>query len=182
MVVLAFTLLAAACGGDENGEPGVASLDDTVAPVSDGGSPAPDTEQQALQFATCMRDQGIDLPDPTVDADGNVEFVPPPGFQPGDLEDILDASENCQEFLEGTLFGSEVPDLTAATDVLLDFAQCIRENGFDLPDPDFSLVLDDPANAPAAGPFGDVDLNDPDLLAALGNCQDLLSELGIAGS
>ena len=181
-VLVVLALLAAACGGDDNGEPGVATLDDTVAPVSDGSDIAVDTEQQLLQFATCMREQGIDLPDPTVDADGNVQVVPPPGFQPGDLEEIFDAAEQCQQFLEGVTLGFDTTDLAAATDLLLDFAGCMRDNGFDLPDPDFSFVLDDPANAPTAGPFGDIDLDDPDFAAAFAACDDIVGQLGSVGS
>lgn len=177
--VLLLTLVAAACGDDE--APAVASLERTSTTLTDQ-DPQVDTEQQVLRFAECMREQGIDLPDPTVDAEGNVEFVPPPGFQPADLEEIFDAAENCEEFLEGVSLGFDTTDLAAATDVLLDFSACMRENGFDLPDPDFSFAFEDPENVPPAGPFGDVDLEDPAFLAAFAACQDIIGDLGTVGN
>ncbi len=128
-----------------------------------------------------MRDQGLEWPDPFVDASGEPRIQLPAGFQPADLDEIFDAAEECGEFLEGVPLAVDATDLSAATDLLLEFARCMRENGFDLPDPDFSLVLD-PANAPPAGPFGDVDLDDADFVAAFENCDDIVGRLGFVGN
>ena len=67
-------LVATACGGAEDDVAvGVASLSDqaTSSTALADGEMSSD-EQALLAFTRCMREQGVDLPDPTVDADGNV--------------------------------------------------------------------------------------------------------------
>ena len=172
--------LVAGCGDDDGGDDGVVSLEDTEQATA--GTPAVDAERSLLEFAVCMRDQGLDWPDPSVDSDGNAQIELPEGFEPADLEGIFEAAEACQGFLEGIPLAFDSTDLTAVTDLLLDFAICMRANGFDLPDPDFSLVLGDPDDAPPAGPFGDVDLADPDFLAAYERCDDIVGQLGSVGN
>ena len=69
---LVLALVAAACGGDGSSE-GVASLEGVTAddPVSatEESPTGVDVEEAMLAFAQCMRDQGLDIEDPTVDAD-----------------------------------------------------------------------------------------------------------------
>ncbi|MXY80245.1 MAG: hypothetical protein F4Y94_11345, partial [Chloroflexi bacterium] len=69
-------------------------------------------EERLLRFADCMRDNGVDFPDPIVEADGSVQF----GFRPGaggggrlqELTrdpDLPAAREACEGLLEGLSFG-----------------------------------------------------------------------------
>ncbi len=170
----ALALVAAACGdgGSSSGE--IASLEGASTTLG-----VAETEEQLLDFAQCMRDQGVALPDPTVDAEGNPQLAPPDDFDPGNLDELIDAAEQCEEFLEGITLGFQDFDLTAATDTLLGFAECMRENDFDLPDPDFSLIDPQSGSIPTAGPFGDIDLEDPDFLSAFAVCGDLIADLGV---
>jgi hypothetical protein len=183
IAVVAISLVAAACGGgsDDAAGDGVASLEraTTQAPVATDPAPG-DTEQQLLAFAECMRAEGVDLPDPTVDADGNPQLVPPDDFELEDLDALQDAAEACEEYLEGVALGFEDLDLTSLTDTLVEFAACMRDNGYDLPDPDFSLIAPDAEEIPSGGPFGDVDFTDQDFLDALEVCQDLITNLGVS--
>ncbi|MEM9202085.1 MAG: hypothetical protein AAGC53_10510 [Actinomycetota bacterium] len=100
-------------------------------------------EELALAFANCMRDEGIDFPDPTVAADGSVSLLPPGSaanlpFEPGSPE-FEAATDVCGERLQGASFlPSGDDDLTEIQDDLLDFAQCLRDLGFDVDDPDIS--------------------------------------------
>ncbi|MEM9519091.1 MAG: hypothetical protein AAGA37_07230 [Actinomycetota bacterium] len=100
-------------------------------------------EELALAFANCMRDEGIDFPDPTVAADGSVSLLPPGSaanlpFEPGSPE-FEAATDVCGELLQGASFlPSGDDDLTEIQDDLLDFAQCLRDLGFDVDDPDIS--------------------------------------------
>lgn len=187
--LIALTLLLVACGGggDDDATAGVASLDETETTTESSVAPAAveaDTEEQLLEFAQCMRDQGIDMEDPTVDANGNIGFG---GFGGGDgppPEGIREAALECEDFLDGLqLFGRDF-DLTELEDTVLEFAQCMRDNGYDMPDPDFSSFAQPPADGEggeggrAVGPFGDIDFTDPDFVAAQEACEDILAEFG----
>jgi len=77
IVLLALAALAAGCGGP-GGADGVATLDGTsttvtVAQRAEEGEV--DLEEALLAFAACMREEGIDMPDPELDAEGNVRLV-----------------------------------------------------------------------------------------------------------
>ena len=172
-------LVAAACGGGGGNGDGVASLEGSDTTVSMEQIEV-DTEQQLLRFAACMREQGVDLPDPTVDIDGNVQLEPPPGFDPAaDTGQLIEAAGECREYLEGVALGFEDIDLVAVTDTLVEFAACMRANGFDLPDPDFSLMDPGSGSIPTAGPFGNVDFGDQDFLDAFAVCDELIMNLGV---
>ena len=57
----------------------------------------------------------------------------------------------CGELLEGATLGfREGFDRTELEDTLVEYAACMRENGYDMPDPDFSGS----GAGPGAGPGG----------------------------
>jgi hypothetical protein len=173
-------LVAAACSG--NGDPaGVASLDDVVAALSPPEQPAAevDSEQAMLDLAACLRENGIDIEDPTVDADGNVQFGGLRGAAENsgvDPETARAAMEACVENIEGVSLGRRGDDfdVTAFQDALLEFAACMRSNGYDMPDPDFSGGGGGPGGG-GGGPFGQIDRADPDFIAAEEACSDIMS-------
>ena len=140
-------------------------------------------EERLLRFADCMRDNGVDFPDPTVDADGSVQFGFRPGAGGGDElrelgrdPDLPTAREACEGLLEGLSFGpgSGNFDTTELQDTLLEFAQCMRDNGVDMGDPDLSNFGPGGGDdGPGGGPFGGaIDFGDPDVVAALEVCQE----------
>ena len=148
-----------------------------------GGDEDLSDEERLLRFADCMREHGVDFPDPVVEADGSVRF----GFRPGaggageaqELgrdPDLLAAREACEDLLEGLSFGSGSGDfdITESQDTLLEFARCMRANGVDMGDPDLSSFGPGGDNdGPGGGPFGDaIDLQDADVVAALEVCQE----------
>jgi hypothetical protein len=84
---LALMLAMAACGGGGGGggggkTGGVASLggDKPTATTSPGGG---DSTQEALAFARCMRQHGINMPDPKITAEG-IDQPPAPGVHRDD--------------------------------------------------------------------------------------------------
>lgn len=181
VLVAAFATLAAACGGGASTE-GVASLSTSAtstAPLDDGVEQS--REEALLAFAECMRDNGVDIEDPTVDADGNLRLTPPGGepgrIAPGD-DDFREAREACGELLDGAAlaFGGDF-DRTELEDTLVAFAECMRDNGYDMPDPDFSSF--GPGAGGGGGPFGGIDRDDPTFQAAAEACGDILA--GFAG-
>jgi hypothetical protein len=187
--VIALALVAAACGGGDDAGSGVASLED----AADRATEAADTEEvnpaeaedALLEFAQCMREQGVDMEDPTVDADGNLAL----GFRAGgagdvDFETVEAARQACEVHLEGVTRGFRRGDDTEFQDTLLEFAQCMRDNGIDMPDPDFSSFgpgNDDEGQPGAArGPLGELDPNDPQFESAMEACEELLPGFGRA--
>ena len=50
----------------------------------------------------------------------------------------------------------------------------MRDNGFDMPDPDFSRFALPGEDGPGAGPFGDLDPEDPAFEQAFQSCEDSL--------
>jgi hypothetical protein len=199
MMTAALALVAVACGGGGANLEGVASLSDpdaaTTVPAPDGstggdstdGSDAEvDTEQALLDFAECMREHGIEIEDPSISGEGGgfIRIGPPPGAGGADgdnpdFEEMQAAREACSEFLEGITQQFGEIDPTERQDQALEFAQCMRDQGIDMPDPDFSDFGpgvqgeeggDDEARG---GPFGDFDPEDPAFQAALEECGDV---------
>jgi hypothetical protein len=67
-------------------------------PTSAGGLDGPlnqDTQARILALAACMRQEGIDFPDPTFDAQGRMQFgADGPGIDPSDPA-VADALNTC---------------------------------------------------------------------------------------
>jgi hypothetical protein len=171
-LLVALGLVAAACsGGTTNTD--VASLDtdaDDIQTQSDDGSiPG---EESVLAFTACLRDEGLNVDDPAVDAEGNL--VPPTphaiAAETLDMAAVHSAFDACQGLLEGVAFGLSAEDLTGREDELLAFAVCMRDNGYDMPDPDFSGD-----GHSGAGPFGDaIDTDDPVFQTAAQSCEGII--------
>jgi hypothetical protein len=118
----------AACGG-KGGDDGVASADGGTAKASASASPSQTLNPQdaALKFAQCMRQNGVDMPDPG--ADGRIQIRANPGNQ----SKVQAAMKKCQHFMQGGRIGN--PDDPKVRDRMLKFAQCMRQHGVDVPDP-----------------------------------------------
>lgn len=126
--VLAAVLLASACS-------------DGSTPDDDADNSNPD-EAAELAHAQCMRDHGIDWPDP-VFADGQWEIRPGPGV---DLESATykEAEAECARLRraaepdEADVLGpADRAELEEDMDAMLVFAACMRQHGIDFPDPQF---------------------------------------------
>jgi hypothetical protein len=133
----ALILVLTACGGNGDSDD-VASLTDTTGQSTtegsgDNGSGAlseEEREEAELEYAQCMREHGIDFPDPV---NGRFQHR----GEPGDAEKMEEAQEACGDILEGIvpqLSEEEEAELQEAT---LEFARCMREHGIDFPDPQF---------------------------------------------
>ena len=178
IVILVVALLAAACGGGDD-EAGVASLDDTTTTLAGGETAEQTDEEILLEFTQCMRENGVELGDPIVDADG---------FATLDFESIGDVDQDdaeaafrvCGDLLEGLAFGFEQLDTAEFRDTLLEFAQCMRDQGVDFPDPDFTNLFQLPQEGEGefTGPFGDIDPDDPEFQAGLEECSFILAGFG----
>jgi hypothetical protein len=142
----------AACGGGGGSGNGaeVASIDDTSPDTTTDGTTgdtvadAPtDPEEAMLAFTECMRDHGVDMPDP--------EMAKPAtgGAKPGNAVIAVDgdpndpmfqkANEACEPLMAN--MRSDLEDdperLAEMKEQMLAFAQCMRDQGIDMPDPTF---------------------------------------------
>jgi hypothetical protein len=135
---LGLALALAACGGSPDG--------DRVASLSGGGvttttngtakAAAKDPQQAALDFAKCMREHGIDMPDPEVNEQGGIRMRvggPGGGARP-DPKKLEAAQKACGNLIGGGGDGDRQLD-PAQRDAMVAFARCMREHGIDMPDP-----------------------------------------------
>ena len=129
-------------------------------------------EDMALAFVACVREAGFDeMPDPTVNADGSVQLLPPGQQQLLGDPDFQEAAEGCVDLIEEATFFQAAPDISDFADSLLEFAQCLRDNGLDVDDPDLSRFVP----GQGARMFGDdFDPQDPANADAIAACQGLL--------
>jgi hypothetical protein len=132
-----------------------------------GGSSSdePTSEDAAFEFAECMREQGIeDYPDPQVDDNGVITSGPddPEDLSPQEQVVWQEAQEACQGILDqASPAGREEPsaeELAERQDQALSQAQCMRDRGWDLPDPEItedggiSMPISPDADSPIPGP------------------------------
>jgi hypothetical protein len=129
---------AAACGGSPDGD-GVATLGGDGAGDQQGtgggsGSASKDPQEAALEFAKCMREHGVDMPDPEVDSQGRIRVTARAGRGQADPKKLDEAQRACGHLMGG---GGEGPGRLdpKAQDAMLAFARCMREHGIDMPDP-----------------------------------------------
>jgi hypothetical protein len=124
----AAVLTLAACGDPGGGTAGKASPRDRA-------------QEGALKFAKCMRENGIDMPDPQVGDNGLVRIGPGPGEggqgpQDPSSPEHRKALDECGKHLQEG--GGEAPDqadLAEHRDAFLAYARCMRTEGIDMPDP-----------------------------------------------
>lgn len=141
---LSLSLLAAACGGASgDGGNGVASAGGGNAASAGDKKGKADPQQAGLDFARCMREHGVDVPDPKGTDGGMVLIGPGPGdggARPGaePPAGFEEANKACRHILEDLIQdGGRAVD-PEDQDRALEFARCMREHGVDTPDPDFS--------------------------------------------
>jgi hypothetical protein len=146
--IVAILILLTACGAAS----GVATIDG-----ADGATPTPspsagpeDPEEALFAFAECMREQGIDMPDPVIrrfEAGSGADEGPDvttdeagpaeePNFDPSS-DEFQAAEAECGHLLEGlgALEPGEREELSPEPEeALLAFTECMREHGIDMPD------------------------------------------------
>ncbi|GAA4096622.1 hypothetical protein GCM10022214_70450 [Actinomadura miaoliensis] len=130
IAALAVLAGAAACGSRDGGS-GVASAGGAAAKASASPSRSLSPEDAMLKFAQCMRANGVDVPDPK-DGDPQTMRI---GGKGADRDKLQDAMEKCRPYL---VAGGKMPDLKdpEVRDRYTRYAQCMRQQGVDIPDPD----------------------------------------------
>ena len=146
--LLAASLLLAACGGSGS--------KDTAG--SDSAS-----EQAALKFARCMRQHGVNVPDPGTHGEISVRIGP------GDKAKADAAQKACGHYLRSLARQSASPaQIQRMRDAALKYARCMRSHGVDFPDPKFKSGGMMQFGGPGLNP------NDPSFKAADKACRGLM--------
>ncbi|NUU25294.1 MAG: hypothetical protein HOV68_27890 [Streptomycetaceae bacterium] len=129
--------LSACSSGSDDGD----KKDDRVASLGDQNGKDPSTSPEAaagdkgdmVKYASCMREHGVDMPDPAGPGSTMAgQAIPAPGS--ADEAKLNDASAACRKWLPN---GGEVSEKDKAEqrEKQLKEAQCLREHGLDVPDP-----------------------------------------------
>jgi hypothetical protein len=134
---LGLVLALAACGEAPDGDR-VASLSGAGATTTTGAGragAAKDPQQAALDFARCMRANGVDMPDPEVDDQGRIKLRIGPGGagKRPDPKKLEAAQKACGSLIGGGDGDRQIDP--AERDAMVAFARCMREHGIDMPDP-----------------------------------------------
>lgn len=131
-------LTAAGCGGN-NGDD-TADGDLPVAADASSGAPSDDSstggdldpQDAMLKFAQCMREHGIDMPDP--EPGGGISLNGE-GLSEAEMEAAQAACQKWMDMAEPEDGGHELTEEEKQS--FLDMAQCMRDRGYDFPDPVF---------------------------------------------
>lgn len=173
------SLVLAACGGSSSASPGIASIAGDTTTSTSAATPAAsaaDREATLMKASQCMRDNGIaDFPDPVVDSNGNAR--PGQGLRDLDRNDptVKKALDACQQYFTAARPQFTPDQQQKLQDALLKYAKCLRDNGFNMPDPQFGTG----GGGPGGGAFRDINRNDPAFKKADTVCQPLLA--GVRG-
>ena len=127
--------MTAACGdsdkGDDGGLPDAAGASTSASASADDETDL-DPEDAMLKFAECMRDQGVDVPDPTP---GGGLHVDGRGLSRDQMEAANEACQKWMDMAEPEDAGEPLTEEEKQS--FLDMAACMRERGWNYPDPTF---------------------------------------------
>jgi hypothetical protein len=167
-------LALGACGGSDGG----------------GGATGPAKTQDtafegALKFSKCMRDHGVDFPDPQRVGQGAIKLTGR-NINPNDPS-TKTAQKACQKYMQ--IGGGETVDpakRAALQEAGLNYARCMRQHGVDMPDPQMSgkggvtFQAGPGAKNQAAGPSGKLGVNpdSPAFKTADKACNHFLGAIG----
>ncbi len=138
---------------------------DPDAEASQAPSEELDDEQAILDLVACLRDNGLDIPDPQFGPEGPT-FADPSVILGIDLtgDTFIDAMDACEEFLEAVMPEVDPEQQAEQVEQQLVLAECMRREGIeDFPDPD-------PVQGFTFRDMGSFDPFDPDFQQAFVTC------------
>jgi hypothetical protein len=124
-------LALAACGGGEDPAPASSGPGDSNPPALDEK-----TKQAMLGFARCLRQHGVNVPDPKFDDSGGAMMqVRGRGMTPERMRDAEQACARYQKQIKPPAMSKEQQEKFKRE--ALANARCMRRHGIDMPDPQF---------------------------------------------
>jgi hypothetical protein len=119
---------------DSDGGPGGGSATGPgMVVMQRNASDDPEVQDAFVRYARCMRDHGIDMPDPGAEGQTRIEIDDPDAWEA--------AEEECRPIIEEVVGTFEPPseeEQARMREQALEFSKCMREHGIDMPDPEFS--------------------------------------------
>jgi hypothetical protein len=159
-VITLLGLALAGCGGS-GGSDGVASAGGGAAAGPSASAEPVSDDERRLKFAECMRENGVDVPDPEPGGDGGMRVLLGEGVDP---QKARAAMEKCRSHLPNGGEGMRLDP--EQLENLRKLAQCMRDNGVeDFPDPSADGTVQ------FGGGDRNIDPNDPTVRAAMEKCQ-----------
>jgi hypothetical protein len=118
------------CGSDSNDVPSLAAT-----PTPGAADEVLDNEALMMEFSECLRNEGMEITDPMVDADGNIQKPELVEGATASKEEWIAAYEVCGDIIENITFEKKEVDRSEQVDLYVELAACMREAGFDIEDP-----------------------------------------------
>jgi hypothetical protein len=142
------------------------------------GSKNATNRDKAMQFAACMRDNGVsEFPDPDASGSLTIDGVLNGSSLDSSAPAWKEAIDACKD-LEPAGFTGDQDVSDEEQEARLEFAQCIRDNGVeDFPDPTRDSPLVDTRRIPSAATDGGMAI----LNAAMRKCRDDAARAGVEG-
>jgi hypothetical protein len=128
---LLLALAATGCGGGSGKSNGVASLGAGKATPTTAAGGSSDRMQAALAFARCMRQHGINLPDPQLSGDMIVQDL----GNNGEDDPKVKAAQQAYKQQHLPNGGQAQRPNPQQQQRMLAFARCMRQHGISMPDP-----------------------------------------------
>jgi hypothetical protein len=145
-----------ACGGDTPSTAGSAESEDQA-------------RQAELRFARCMRDEGIDMPDPSADGSRDFRVGGDSGISPEEFER---ASSTCEKYRRGSSRPPTEEEQQRFREMALAHSRCMREHGISVSDPIFHE--NGKVQVRVEGGSGKPNPEDPEFKAAEEACRHLM--------
>jgi len=128
--IAAISLSLAACGSNSNDVPSLAVPANPIVEDEDL-----DDEARMMEFAQCLRNEGMQITDPIVDSDGNIQMPELVEGATASKKEWVAAYDVCGEIIRNITFEKKKLNRSEQVDEFVEMAACMRDEGFDVEDP-----------------------------------------------
>ncbi len=130
LLVLVCTMVLTACSNNTNNVPSLAAT-----PMPNAVNEESNDEALVMEFADCLRNEGMQVTDPTIDSEGNIQMPELVENATATKDEWIAAYEVCGEIIENITFAKKEVDRSAQLEQYLEVAACMNEAGFDVGEP-----------------------------------------------